>query len=63
MEAMRRAVKAGSDRIVALVFGSGSELQHIDQAGQATSSAFEEVTGQDFLGSGAVLDVDSQTLA
>lgn len=49
--------------MTASVFSSGPEFEHVNQASQATSSAFEEITGQDFLSSGAILDVDSQALA
>ena len=45
------------------MFGSGSELQHVDQASQAASPALQEITGQDLLSGGAILDVDSQALA
>ena len=45
------------------MFRCSAELQHVDQASQAASSAFEEVTCQNFLSSGPILDVDSQALA
>ena len=45
------------------VLRSSAELQQVDQAGQAATSAFEEIPGQDFLSGGAILDVDGQTLA
>ena len=45
------------------MFRSGAKLQHVDQASQAASPAFEKITGQDLLRGGAVLDVDGQTLA
>ena len=48
---------------MASVFRSSAKLQHVDQASQTASSAFEEVTSQDLLSSGAILNVDSQTLA
>ncbi len=45
------------------MFRGRAEFQHVDQASQAAASAFEKVAGQYLLGSGAILDVDSQTLA
>ena len=57
------AAVAGLGRIIALVFSGSAKLQHVNQASQAASSAFEEVTGQNLLGSGAILDVDGQALA
>lgn len=49
--------------MIASVFSSGPEFQHVNQASQATSSAFKEITGQNLLSSGTILDVDSQALA
>lgn len=64
IEAMICAVIAlKSGRQVRSVFRRSTEFEHVDQARQAASSAFEEITVQNFLGSGAILDVDSQTLA
>ena len=60
---MIRAAIARLDCIIASVFRSSAELQHVNQASQAASSAFEEITGQDLLSSSAILDLDSQALA
>ena len=46
-----------------LVLRSSTELQQINQASQAATSAFEEVPGENFLSGSAILDVDGQTLA
>ena len=60
---MIHALMALFGGMIASVLRRSAELQHVDQASQATSPAFEEVTGQDLLSSSPVLDVDSQALA
>lgn len=44
------------------MLGSGAELQHVDQTRQAASATPKEIARQDLNGSGAILDIDSQTL-